>query len=94
MPPELSEWNDGRLNDLQRTVNRMLPTFEGVAVLTAAVSRLTVATEALERRVDDMGDEPRRRKQMMWMQIKVTLVGAIAGGGMTIVFAFLTGAFR
>lgn len=94
MALELARWNDDRLDDLKKTVDRMVPVFEGVAVLTAAVNQLESTTKKLAARVDAMVEEPERRKRNQRASVWVGVISAGVGGVVSTVGFILAGVIK
>jgi hypothetical protein len=96
---ERSRWNDDRLDDLQRQVERMIPVVDKVGVLDERMETLSSdlrthgrSVEGLRKDLAAAVGKPIEEAQARAAAIRVGIISAIAGGTVTaIVTAIVTG---
>ena len=94
-----SEWNDGRLDDLQKQVERMIPVVDQVGVLGERMESLTGelkthgrSVEGLRRDIAQAVGKPVEEAKARAAAIRVGIISAVTGGVVTaIVTAIVTG---
>ena len=93
----LPRWNDDRLDELSRKLERVEPVIVEVAVmkadmknLTTAVEKNTVATEKVAYQLEQTHQEPLTRWRNFRSSLVVVLAGALVGGGLALVGTLLS----